>query len=215
MPIPLAALAGGAQILGGAIQGVTSIFQNAKARRLAKENVRPTYQIPTEINANLRMAKSRANQGLSPQAYGNALNNIWRTRNAGLSALRDRRSGLAGISKLGQVTNDATLRLDIADANERKDNERFLMGQNQIMAGYKDKAFDWNQRQKFVENADAIRGLYGASRQNFAAGINNIAGGGIMAMYGGAFNKRKRSAGWQPPNVLDYRNDPYPEPPVD
>lgn len=192
MALPIfALLQGGA----AAAQGIAGLFQGIKARKLAKQNIRPTYQIPDEIKANLRLAKTRANQGLDPAAYGNALNNIWRNRNASVASLQDRRSALAGIGTANALSNDATLKLDIADAAAKRDNERMLMAQNQTMAGYKDKSWDWNERQRFEENADAIRALRGASQRNVMGALNNIGGAAATAAYGGLFDKMPQGAG--------------------
>lgn len=180
---PLAVL-GGVKAVGGLIQGIKGLFQGGKARKLAKQNVRPEYEIPKEIEQNLRMAKTRANQGLSTAEYGKALNNIWRNRNSAMSSAQDRRSGLAMVSTTNQLANDATTNLDVTDARERKDNERFLAGQNQVMAGYKDKQWDWNKRQKFIENADAIRALYGAGQRNLNGGLNNLMGAATTYLTG-------------------------------
>lgn len=194
----------GTKLIGSAISGIQGLIQGGKARKLAKKNIRPEYEIPKEIEQNLRMAKTRANNGLSSAEYGKAINGIWRNRNAALASAQDRRGGLSAVSTTNQLANDATTSLDVADARERKDNERFLMGQNQVMAGYKDKAWDYNKRQKFMENADAIRALYGASRENGKNALNGLMSAGQDYAFGGSGgfgNGSKRSYGngeWNP-----------------
>jgi hypothetical protein len=185
MPLPLAAIGAGVKIGGALIQGIQGLLQGRKARKMAKENIRPEYEIPKEIESNLRLAKMRKNQGMGGDAYAKQLRDIWRNRNAAVSGAQDRRSGLAAISATQQAANDASLKLNIADDNTRRDNERQYMGQNQIMAGYRDKAWDYNKRQKFEENAAAIRALYGASRENGNRAMNGIMEAGTMAAWGG------------------------------
>lgn len=188
MPAPLLLLAG-AKAAGGLISGIRGLFQGGKARKLAKQNIRPEYEIPKEIEQNLRMAKTRANNGLSTAEYGKAMNNIWRNRNSAMSSAQDRRGGLAMVSTTNQLANDATTSLDVTDARERKDNERFLAGQNQVMAGYKDKQWDYNKRQKYEENAAAIRALYGAGERNLNKGLDGIIGA-ATTYFGGRQNQQ-------------------------
>jgi len=51
------------------IKGIQGIFQGAKGRKLAKQNVRPTYEIPKEFQQNLAIAENMGRVGLPQQQY--------------------------------------------------------------------------------------------------------------------------------------------------
>lgn len=108
--------------------------------------------------------------------------NIGRNANAALGAAQDRRGGLASIGAIQQGSNDASLGLAVADAQARMSNIKNLMQQNNVMTQYRDKAWQWNQQEKFQENAAAIRALKAASNQNINNGIQGATSIGLNAL---------------------------------
>jgi hypothetical protein len=181
---PLSIASMGVQGVTGLISTVNGLFQKARANRLAKANIRPTYQIPDEIKANQVMAQQMAKSGMSATQYGQQAQAIGRGANAAMANAQDRRAGLAAIGSVQQNTNDANLKLNVADNSARLNNMRSLMQQNSVLAQFKDKAFAWNKQAKFQENAAAIRALQGAGNANINAGLNSIGSAGAMAVAG-------------------------------
>jgi len=127
MAIPAAVIAAGISAIPALAKGVQGIFQGAKGSKLAKKNIRPTYEIPPEFQQNLDTAAMRARRGLPQQQYTQALQNVQRGQTAGLTQLGRMGKGgnVAGLVRAGM---DATLGLDIADAQARMGNENIEMG---------------------------------------------------------------------------------------
>jgi hypothetical protein len=175
-------ISAGVSAATGLLSGITGLFQKHRANQLEKQNVRPMYNIPQNINDNLAIAKSQANQGL-PQ-YLRDLQNIGRNQNVTINTAQDRRGGLGAISQIQQGTNDANLNLDVKDAAYRIANMRNLMAQNQVYANYLDKQWDWNNKQKYLENAAAVRAMRTAGNANLNTGLNGIIGGAAIAANG-------------------------------
>jgi hypothetical protein len=182
---PLSAASAGVGAVTGLISGINGLFQNAKANRLAKQNVRPVYNIPQEITANQQMAQQQATMGLPGAQYAQGIRNIDRNANNALSASQDRGGGLSSIGAIQQGSNDASLNLTAMDSQQRVANLRNLMAQNQTMAQYRDKQWGWNDQSKYQENAAAIRALRGAGNANINTGLNGIIGAGVTAATGG------------------------------
>lgn len=163
----------------GLIQGIAGLFQRHKANKLAKNNPFPDYSIPQEITTNQNFAKMRANTGLQGQQYASIEQNMARNSNAAMHGLQDRRGGIAGVTRLFRANNDAAINLGVQDANMRRANEQTLMNANNQMAFYKDKAFDWNKKAKYLQTAQRVAQMYGAANQNLTSGLDNIASGAV------------------------------------
>lgn len=166
-----------ASIASGLIGGIFSLGQKAKANRLLANLKRPDYNIPQEVMDNQSIAKNRANSGLPAQQYAQAMQNIERQRNASLNTLNSRRSLLAGIGRVQQGATDATVGLDVADAKQKIANEQGLMKANTQVAGFKDKQWDWNKRQKYEQDFQYGMSLLGSGNQNMLNSVDKLAAG--------------------------------------
>lgn len=176
-------------VAGGLISGITGLFQKKKANKLLKSLQRPQYVIPNEVLQNQKQAELNSRQGLPSEQYNQGMQNIARQQNTALQRASDRRGGLLAVAGTQQLGNDASLNLDIANANARLKNQNTLYGINNQVAGYRDKAFQINQMQPYQQNYNYAMGLLGAGNQNLVGGIDKIASGGLMAARGG-------SGGW-------------------
>jgi len=97
----------GAQAIGTGLNTGFGIYQAYKGNQIAKNAVRPEYEIPQEIRDNLTDAEIQAMEGL-PAAQKNVLmQNIQRSTQSGMGALDDRKAGLSGLAKLQQNELDA------------------------------------------------------------------------------------------------------------
>ena len=151
------------------------VYQGIKGNQLAKDAVRPEYQIPEEIGRNLSDAEIAALEGL-PQAQKDAfLQNVQRSTATSLNSLGDRKSGLAGVSSVQQNEQDAMTQLLSMDAQARQSNMNNLYNQRNTMGGYKDKAFQINEMQPFEAQAQAAEAMKGAGIQNVAGGLTGAA----------------------------------------
>ena len=68
-----------------ALKAGQGIFQGIKGNKLAKQNIRPTYEIPKEFQQNLAIAENMGRIGLPQQEYNRAQQNFQRNQ---ASALR-------------------------------------------------------------------------------------------------------------------------------
>lgn len=167
----------------GAVGSLASIgiglFQRAKARKLEKQTVRPVYATPSEVFLNQKLSQKQASQGMDGTTYNTSLNNINRNSSAGLDALSKQRNGLAGIGNLVAQSNDATLNLDSQDDAIKRENLDKYMQQNQNVADYSDKEFQYNKADKYAEVMNKISQMRGAANNGINSGINGLTG---MAM---------------------------------
>lgn len=212
-PTGIGTIAGAAT---GIISGITGLFQNARAKKLAKANVRPVYDIPKEITTNQNLAQTMANQGLPGTQYAQQMQGIGRSANNAIGAAQTRRGGLGSIGAIQQGTNDAMLNLNVADSQQRMSNIRNLMQQNNVMGQYRDKQWGWNNQAKYEENAAAVRALRTAGNANINTAFNSIigagaqaAGGSLSGLGGGAAPKSTQPSwesqwGGKPPGNVDW-----------
>jgi hypothetical protein len=177
--------AGVANIAGGLLSGVTGFFQRRKAKKELAKLHRPEYTIPEEITRSQKMAEMSANEGLPSAQYNKAMQNIQRTQANMLAGANDRRSGLMALPKIQQAANDATLGLDVADAQARLQNQKTLYSVSGQTAQYKDKAFQTNKMQPYQQNLNYYQSLLGAGNQNMLGGADKILGGTASLLFGG------------------------------
>lgn len=185
-----------ANIAGGLVSGITGFFQRRKAKKELAKLQRPEYSIPNEILQNQKRAERAAAEGLPSQQYNQAMQNIQRNQNRALVGAGDRRSALMALPAVQQQANDATLSLDVKDAQARRENERFLSGVNSEVAGYRDKAWNINKFQPYQEDRAYYRSLLGAGNQNLVGGIDKAASGAGLLLGGasGMFGGKKTSS---------------------
>lgn len=123
--------------IAGLIALGTSIYQGIKGAKQKREARQLQSEADKQEASNLAEAKRQALFGLPAEQYQAALQNIYRQQAMGLGALRDRRSALAGLPGLQQVTNDSLLNLSAQDANARRSSERAALQQGNRAAGLK------------------------------------------------------------------------------
>src|SRR3990167_990319 len=173
-------------ILGG-VQSDAGITKYSKGRALAKQNIKPQYDIPVEIAQNLSQAQLQALEGLPPEQKKQYVENVQRQVGFGLTALGERKAGIAGLATLTQQGTDAYKDLLTADARARQENLRQLMSAREQMAGYKEKEFQLNRLIPYQEKAEAAAAMQGAGIQNIMGGLRGAQGAfeqkGIIEAY--------------------------------
>lgn len=178
-------------VIGGAsglLSGITGAAQRAEGRRLLANNPYPTEVMPNEVLQNQELARLRANTGLPSEQYQQAQQNINRQQNAAIASAADRRGGLEMTANATQGGTDALLKLDAANAQQRLQNESQLMNVNNQVASWRSKLFDWNQRNRYLQQREYALGLLGAGNTNIYAGADKVLGGVGQAWMGGLFN---------------------------
>jgi hypothetical protein len=130
--------------------------------------------------------------GLPQQQYNQAQQNFQRNQAGALRQFgrMGNPRGLAGIVRAG---NDASLGLDVADANARMSNQRNAMGYRSQMGQQQLAKQNYDKFMKYGEQADAAAALQGAGRQNVMGGLSELSQVGQMAMYNGGFGGTGKS----------------------
>jgi len=180
------------------IGGLTKLFggnsQKGEGRRLLKEiGDSPDEAVPNEVLQNQRMATLRAATGLPSEQYNQAMKNLQRQQLMALRGASDRRGGLSLLAGNQQAYNDALLNLDVANAKARINNENTLYKINQNVAGWKDKVWGNNVRDKWNRKYKYGMSLLGAGNQNASNGTDQLLAGGVSALSGLKFGGKKKA----------------------
>lgn len=170
--MPIKAAQSGEQQIAGLIKTFIGAGQKRKGTKLLKGLVYPDEQIPQEEIENQQLARQQAATGLPSEQYANAMKNIQRQQLTALRGAHDRRGGLGAIAGIQQNTNDATLNLDTADARQKILNTNQLMNVNNRLAGWKDKVWQANIKDKYNRDYGYAQSLIGYGNQNAMAGID-------------------------------------------
>lgn len=189
-----AGIASGAATMAGVqyLKGKRDQAKDAKKR--------PEYEIPQEVAQNLTQAQMDALQGLPAAQAQQFIQNIQRGSAFGMSQLGSRKAGLAGLAALNQQQQDAYGNLLSIDAQAAQQNKANLMNQRQVMADYRDQAFQLNKINPYYENIARREARTAALFQN----LNNAATMGMGNIGGGGGGKSQSQI--QTPNIMDNKS---------
>lgn len=185
-----------ASAAGGLINLGVGLSQRHQGKKMLKQiGDAPIENIPNEVLQNQKMAQLRANTGLPSEQYNQAMKNLQRNQMMALRGSQDRHGGLALIGGSQQMMDDGTLKLDVANANARQQNEKTLYGINNQVGQWRDKVWQNNVNNPYMRKYQYANSLLGAGNQNLTTGIDQIAGG--AALYGGSggFGRRNNNNG--------------------
>lgn len=171
----VAAIAGGIGVLGKLWSGFS---QKNQANKIAKNNPRGVQTVQSEYQQNVNDAELMAKNGMPSQQYNNALNNIGRNQAGGLR-LASRKGGTSGIASILRAGNDATANLDVQDSIQKNRNMLNLLQERRVLGGQKQAAWNWNTRDKYLENLAKEQALRGAGNQNLAGAFNDATQMGV------------------------------------
>lgn len=157
-------------ILAGAQVGFGA-YQYIKGQAEMNNLKRPTYEIPSEVKANLTKAQLNALEGL-PEAQKKAyVSQIQQSAGAANNRVSGMKAGLEGMAGVYQNQINSFQQLLGQDAMAKRQNEQVLTQQRQQMAGYKDKAFEVNQMQPYKQEYNQAQAMMGAGLQNAMGGL--------------------------------------------
>lgn len=167
MPLPIIAA-------GAAFQGGLGLFQMLRGAGMKAK--RPEYQIPDEIEQNQALYKNYLNARMAGAAR--AERGLFKNQGSTLDQIRKGSiNGSQLLSMIGGVqgnTNAGLERLAQLEAQDQANRMQGVAKANQIMAGYRDKAFDYNQQQPFLDAAQAKSSLLGGGLRNLYGGVNAL-----------------------------------------
>lgn len=215
--IPLL-VAGGIMAAGAIAKAAHQAHVANKQRKAANkiDTTRPTYNIPGEVAANQAMYRDMANSSRMP-GQSLAENNIKAGTANSLNALTQTGGGvnniLAAVGGLNQNQNNSMNDLATQGAQFQLQNKDKYANANNVMAGYRDKSFDYNQNQPYMMNVSRKMALQNASMMNkdgmfttINNGANSIAGlvaggaGGGLGKMGGAMRAGSQMSGYPSSN---------------
>lgn len=165
-------------LIGAAIKGSTGGAQRKEARRIMQRiGEMPPETIAPELLENQTLARINATQGLPSEQYNLAMKNIQRQQMNAIKNAQDRRMAGALISGIQSNTNDATLKLDAANANARMNNQKTLMGVNSQIGQRRGQIYRNYLQNYYLPNLNYARALNGAGFQNSASAVDQGASG--------------------------------------
>lgn len=170
MAIPLAAVAA----VPSVVKGIAGLFGIGAGKRRARRNIRPTAEVNENYLKNVALAENMGRTGLPQQQYNRAFQNIGRNQASALNTISRSANPSAGVNSLLRSSNDAVLNLDMQDANARLNNQRFAFGQRANLAQDQQRVWNWNKRDKYLEEAQAAADEIGAGRQNAFGALDNL-----------------------------------------
>jgi hypothetical protein len=184
MAVPLL-IAGALAAAPSIYKGIKGLVQKGQARKI--DDTRPTYRIPGEINSNVSMYQNLANSDRMP---GQSLteNKLNAGMASDINAIRETGGGgtnmLAAIAGLNANRNNAVNDLGIESANMRLGAMDRLSGARDMLANYKDQAFDYNQNQEFQYKRMKKNMLQNAGDENMYGAMEGLGsiGGQMMGM---------------------------------
>lgn len=157
----------------------SAIYKNRQAKKALKDG----YQIPEEAKQNLSDAQRQALEGLPAEQQQQYLENIQQAQAVSLDAIRDRRGGLVGAAGVQASATEGYKDLLAMESAARVANQRQLMQQRDVMAGYKDLEWKTNVFDPATEQRKQAQANVGAAMQNIGAAAT-YAGQGISAQQG-------------------------------
>lgn len=171
---------------GSFVKGATGLAQMIAARKMDKKNPFPMEDVNSLLVENAENAKNMARVGMPGQQYRNSVNNISKNQAGGIRALARSANPSAGLTSMVRAGNDAAISLDVADANMRTGNQRFAMGQNQVLAQEQNRVFNWNKREKFMQMLAKSEAMKGAGMRNLMGVADDAMRIGMLGMGDGA-----------------------------
>jgi hypothetical protein len=177
--LPLVAgILGGAQVIGGIAQALSS--SNRKRE--------PEYKIPKEVFRATEMAEEAAKTGMAEESRMQALQSAQQSALFGMRAAQDRRGGLASIGNIQAGLDRSKLAIAAQDASIRLQNQRFAQQALMTQAQFRDKAFA-NQWQSWANAEQQRIETRNAGFQNMMGGLTSIGTMASMGAFGGGGTK--------------------------
>lgn len=166
------------------VKGISGIFGIARGKRMARNNKFPVEGVNQNFVQNSAEADQMARVGMPQQQYNNQLEAINSGQSAGVRMLNRSSNPSASIASIVRQGNLANNQLNAQDAQTRTQNQRYAIGQRGILGNEQNRVWDWNNRQRFLQNAQAAAQTINAGRQNAFGALDNLTSLGMSALGG-------------------------------
>lgn len=187
----MAAIAAAPQV----IKGISGLFGTASGKQMARNNIFPDEAVNQNLIQNSAEADAMAREGMPSQQYNQQAQGILKNQAGGVRLLNRSSNPTSGVAGLVRAGDDATENLNVQDAVDRTNNEKFAIGQRGILAGEQNRVFDWNNRQRYLQNAQAAAQTISAGRQNTFGALDGLSSIGMSALGGGQQAQGKQNIG--------------------
>lgn len=167
-----------AQAGAGIVQGISGIAQKAKAKKMARSNKRPTYEIPNAITDNQDLIESRAGQGISDATRRELTQGAERGLTGSIDAILAGGGSVNNIADLYSNYTGSLSKMALIDEEMRTKNMQNLIDQNERLAGEQDKAWQVNVYAPYADKAQAAAALTKQGTDNIWKGVNSVLGAG-------------------------------------
>lgn len=164
-------------LVGAAIGIGRGIAKSAKAKKDARNNVRPTYNTPKYELENLAYLENMAGQGLTDTTKQVYQQNASRGLTASLDAILKSGGNVNNVDNVVQRYLDSSNAIALADEQARVRNIQNLLDQNRRMSGYEDKKYQVNKYAPFVDKAQDIARRKAEGEAQINSGINSVSAG--------------------------------------
>lgn len=198
----VAGVAGGSALL----KLGSGLIQGGKANSIENQMQYPIAPVQPEFQQNVNQWQQMTQQGIPAPAYNAQLNDISRNQAAGVTALSHSANPGANLAALVGQGDTATMKLNAQDALERNRNMLGLLNARLQLAQQKDKAWDWNYQQKYLQNLAKANQLRGAANSNISGAFSELGGTATNLAGLGAFTG---SGGGSTPSVVDTTPNSY------
>lgn len=179
-----AGIAGGSAL----IKLGSGIAQDISANKAENAMQRPVEGVQPEYTQNVNTAQQQAQQGIAAPAYNNQLNSINRNQATALNTLSKSANPGANLAAIVRQGDEATNQLNAQDSIERNRNLLGLLNARLQLAQQKDKAWDWNYQQRYLQNLAKANQLRGAANSNISGAFSDATGSAVKLSQLGAFN---------------------------
>jgi hypothetical protein len=182
-------IAAAAQLGAGLVQGVTGAIQKGKAKRMARANKRPVYEIQKPILDNQSLIESRAGQGLSDAALQTYRQSSERGLTSSIDAILAGGGSVNNIADLYSSFEGGISKMSLIDEEMRTRNVQNLITQNNALAGEQEKAWQINVYAPYADKAQAAAALSKQGTDNIWKGVNSVIGAGTNLATGNLYKK--------------------------
>jgi hypothetical protein len=172
MPLPL--IAAGVIAAAGLAKTYIGARQEAKARKMAAANTRPTFDIAEEYFTNQRLAQSQAQSGLGQQSLDFYADQAARGLSAGTDAILQTGGGPNAIGGLYSQYNQGVGQIAAANSQAQQRNIANLMDQNARLAEQRTMQWSLNQYEPYKDTARTASALQATGTQNIFNGISQV-----------------------------------------
>lgn len=178
MPVDGGIIAG-ASAIG---KGIFGLIQNHQASDIEKNNPRPVENVDPIYQQNVNLAQQLAAQGIPQEEINRQLNSINQNQAGAISTLNNSANPGTNLASVVRAGDNATGNLNAEQAAARNKATLSLIQQRGILAGAKQRAWQYNSADKYSEGLAKSQALRGAGTQNISGGLDEIGKAGIQTI---------------------------------